>query len=228
MAGKIKFRVKECLKRRWDISKKALQNLLRLFPAQWKWGDYFGQFTTNLNPWRPTILLDILGRGHLRQKHLNSGEKVASHKILSNQGALHNSLSPLLCFILDEITKCSWVKMPANITMLLWWVFSFGGMDINRRASKRGQATTGIWTCFCGCGFRLWSRRGFPASQERTWITGLQGERGMVSLHFLVVSIPIHPQKEGWGCAGAVHQTQVNITNEPKPHFSDHFTNLQK
>lgn len=67
--------------------------------------------------------------------------------------------------------------MHAHITVLLHWVFSSDELDINRRASKRGQAITGIWTCFCGCGFRLWSRRGFPASQERTWIAGLQGER---------------------------------------------------
>lgn len=65
--------------------------------------------------------------------------------------------------------------MHAHITVLLWWVLSCDGMDINRRVSKRDQATTGIWTCFCGS--RLWRRIWFSASQERTWITGLQGER---------------------------------------------------
>lgn len=38
---KLSLELRKCLTRRWDISKKALQNLLWLFPAHLKWGDYF-------------------------------------------------------------------------------------------------------------------------------------------------------------------------------------------
>lgn len=91
-----------------------------------------------------------------------------------------------------------------------------------------------------GCGFRLWGRGGnwrwffcLLGDCLNHWTVGREVQ---CHSHFLdVFSIPLHPQKDGWGCvgqcelrnpAGAVPQAE-ELTSELKLHLWDHFTNLQ-
>lgn len=215
--GKIKFRVKKMCLTRWDTSNRALQNLVCLFPVQlpsWSMGTILGG----------SCQIWIL-------------EYSPSYWVFWNGGHLWWPTY----FTLGKITKYTWVKMPTHITVQLWWIFMPGGININRRAGKRRQATMGFGHAFGGVGSGSEAEEGaeggFPASWEVAWIAGLWHERGMIPFPFLRrVFHPSSSSKRGlrcvaWGGLGessrSCSSAEISITIELKLHLSDHFTNLQ-
>lgn len=96
----------------------------------------------NLNPRTLDVLLDLLGSG-------------------SSKVTIPSSTSHWMEQLNVPESKC----LPTSLCC--YGEYSHDEIVINRRPRMRGQAVAGIWACFCGCGFRLWSGIGLELQDCR-------------------------------------------------------------